>query len=217
MYTKGKDPAKSALCTFWWAYIEGALNTDLKTGEAVDAMYAGSGGGFWVVEDVETAEIVGCVGCEILATPPGTAELRRMSVSPGCRGRGIAKLLVRVVEEHASVAGCNAVVLTTGSIMVPAFHLYTSAGYEHFRKGFMPPERRSALAASGDEDLYEAAFRKPITPNNQGRWMWSPHGCGKDAAAARTTDRTRARLRLQTILIGIGCAVAGMLVGQRMR
>lgn len=52
---------------------------------------------------------------------------------------------VRVVEEYCSVNDFNSVVLTTGSIMIPAMKLYTSAGYEHWRKGFMPQDRREKL------------------------------------------------------------------------
>jgi ribosomal protein S18 acetylase RimI-like enzyme len=97
-----------------------------------------------------------------------------MSVSPQARRGGFGKKLVRVVEEFAAEQGFREVILTTGSIMVPAMKLYTAAGWEHHRKGFVPAELRAQMRLAGESELYEAAFRKPIT-SNMGRWMWQQH------------------------------------------
>ena len=54
---------------------------------------------------------------------------------------------------YVDIVACMVPLFTFSSIMVPAMKLYTSAGYEHWRKGFMPEQRREMLRASGDEDL----------------------------------------------------------------
>lgn len=79
---------------------------DLKDATRLREVFMGSGGGFWVVEDVKTAKLVGTVGFEKLAQPPGTGELRRMNVSSSARGKGLGSMLVRRVEEYVYSLVC---------------------------------------------------------------------------------------------------------------
>ena len=82
-----------------------ALNEgDLKDAEQLRKVFMESGGGFWVVEDLASGELVGTVGFEKLSDPPGTGELRRMNVSSHARGKGLGGKLVRMVEEYVSAS-----------------------------------------------------------------------------------------------------------------
>lgn len=82
--------------------------------------------------------------------------------------------------------------------------------------------------ASGDEDLYEAAFRKPITRGNQGRWMWQRHGEGDNTIRrhdggngnGRESSRRNANTAgsvdsLTALGLGVAALVAGIAIGFR--
>lgn len=173
---------RSKFYEFWWAYMRKALDDgDLKSAAELRRVYIEKGGGFWILEDLSTGAAVGTVGFEKLAAPAGAGELRRMNVSKRARRAGLGQKLVRWVEEFAAQNGFNQIVLTTGSVMTPAFRMYEKAGFEHWREGHFPPdveqEFRMAPHYPGDPDIakfYEAAFRKPVT-SNRGRWIWKAH------------------------------------------
>jgi ribosomal protein S18 acetylase RimI-like enzyme len=57
------------------------------------------------------------------------AELKRMYVVPAYRGRGLARDLLRHVEDSAREAGADAMVLETGGPQVAAVGLYRATGY----------------------------------------------------------------------------------------
>ncbi|KOV90538.1 acetyltransferase [Streptomyces sp. NRRL B-3648] len=93
----------------------------------------------------------GTAGVRLLE--PDTAELTRVFVLPGRRGRGGAPLLVAAAEEAARALGARRIVLDTRSDLVEARALYTRLGYaetgphntdpyaEHwFRKELMPAQ-----------------------------------------------------------------------------
>ncbi|WP_371483168.1 GNAT family N-acetyltransferase [Kitasatospora sp. NBC_00315] len=64
----------------------------------------------------------------------GDAELKRMFVVPGARGRGLARAVLRRLEETAALAGHTRVVLETGTEQPEAIALYASEGYAHIQK-----------------------------------------------------------------------------------
>ncbi|MEV1290009.1 GNAT family N-acetyltransferase [Micromonospora sp. NPDC049679] len=70
---------------------------------------------------------VACGG--IQALDRDTAEIKRMFVRPGHRGRGIARHLLIALEELAYAAGHTVLRLETGSYLPAALRLYASAGY----------------------------------------------------------------------------------------
>jgi ribosomal protein S18 acetylase RimI-like enzyme len=158
-------PVQSPLRQMWEAYIPTSIAKDLSN---IHQVYLQSGGGFWVVVDLNTTSknIVGCVGCEPLIG--GTCELRRMSVSPTVRRRGLGSLLVRVVEEFAAKHRFTELILSTGSIMAPARGLYERNGFEQYN--YEPSESKAMMEAN--EEFGIVHFRKPITAE-KGRWMWS--------------------------------------------
>jgi GNAT superfamily N-acetyltransferase len=60
----------------------------------------------------------------------GDAELKRMFVVAGMRGRGLARRMLDALEEDARMAGRVRMVLETGTKQPEAIALYTSSGYE---------------------------------------------------------------------------------------
>ena len=61
----------------------------------------------------------------------GTAELKRMFVSPDARGLGIASALLTAVESRATALGVSTLRLETGVPQAAAIALYEKHGYAH--------------------------------------------------------------------------------------
>jgi GNAT superfamily N-acetyltransferase len=59
----------------------------------------------------------------------GTAEVKRMYVSPDERGRGLGRLLLAAIEAEARALGAQMIVLETGPRQPEAIGLYASAGF----------------------------------------------------------------------------------------
>ncbi|MFG3099067.1 GNAT family N-acetyltransferase [Streptomyces sp. NPDC048182] len=94
-------------------------------------------------------EPAGCVGVRLL--DPGTAELKRVFLYEGMRGRGGAARLVRAAEEAARALGAARMVLDTRSDLVEARALYTRLGYRE-------------TAPHNDSPYAEHWFTKPLEP-----------------------------------------------------
>jgi putative acetyltransferase len=58
------------------------------------------------------------------------AEVKRMYTRPAARGRGLAKVLLRRIEDEARAAGKLVLRLETGTQQREAIGLYRSAGFE---------------------------------------------------------------------------------------
>lgn len=58
-----------------------------------------------------------------------SAEVKRMYVSPGARGRGLARRMLAHLEADAAAYGAEVVVLETGLAQPEAIALYESSGY----------------------------------------------------------------------------------------
>ena len=89
-------------------------------------MFEPPDGVFLVVRDDGRALACGGV-CRFDAT---RAELKRMYVLPGARGRGLGRRLLVELEAEASRLGYRGIVLETGEAQQEALGLYVSAGYE---------------------------------------------------------------------------------------
>lgn len=76
---------------------------------------------------LEEGEAVACGG--VSRYEGTTAELRRMYVTPGARGRGVGRALLRALEEEARALGCSFLRLETGDRQPEAIRLYVSSGY----------------------------------------------------------------------------------------
>ncbi|GAA1637645.1 GNAT family N-acetyltransferase [Nonomuraea maheshkhaliensis] len=69
-------------------------------------------------------------GCGAVQPAEGTTgELKRMYVTPGHRGRGIARSLLKALEGLAAEMGYDRLRLATGHLQPEAIALYESAGY----------------------------------------------------------------------------------------
>jgi DNA-binding MarR family transcriptional regulator len=69
----------------------------------------------------------GCGALKLHGSQP--AEVKRMWVAPAVRGVGLARRLLRALEERARAAGAAAVRLDTNGTLVEAIALYRSEGY----------------------------------------------------------------------------------------
>jgi putative acetyltransferase len=70
------------------------------------------------------------VGCGAIVLNPEFGELKRMYVSPQCRGQGVAKQLLSLLESKAVECGCALLQLETGPFQPEALGLYEACGYE---------------------------------------------------------------------------------------
>jgi GNAT superfamily N-acetyltransferase len=60
---------------------------------------------------------------------PGVAEIKRMYVTPGARGRGVGRFILDELEAVARQLGIRRLVLETGPRQPEALALYRRAGY----------------------------------------------------------------------------------------
>jgi GNAT superfamily N-acetyltransferase len=72
---------------------------------------------------------VSCGGYRTHDPATRTAEIKKMYVRPGYRGRGLGRLILTELERHADVAGFAAIILETGVRNTAALALYTAMGY----------------------------------------------------------------------------------------
>jgi GNAT superfamily N-acetyltransferase len=68
-------------------------------------------------------------GGGIKRLPDGTCEIKRMYVVPGARGQGVARSLLRALEDAARSLGYRIARLDTGPLQPHARGLYESEGY----------------------------------------------------------------------------------------
>jgi putative acetyltransferase len=70
------------------------------------------------------------VGCCAVVLHAAHGEIKRMFVSPRCRGQGVARGLLRALESASAEAGSKLLLLETGPYQPEALGLYASLGYE---------------------------------------------------------------------------------------
>ena len=95
--------------------------------EAGPAPTAESVAVFLVARD-EDGKPVGCGGLRLLG--PGEAEIKRMYVTLGARGSGLATELLRALEEQARGHGVIRLLLETGVRQPEAIRFYEREGYQ---------------------------------------------------------------------------------------
>jgi GNAT superfamily N-acetyltransferase len=82
--------------------------------------------GLFVIATVD-GDAVGCGALQFL--DEGTAEIKRMWVSPSERGRGLGQRLLARLEDEARDAGRLRIVLDTNDALSEAINMYRSRGY----------------------------------------------------------------------------------------
>ncbi|WP_434590801.1 GNAT family N-acetyltransferase [Streptomyces sp. A5-4] len=83
----------------------------------------------------------------------GDAEIKRMYVIPDCRGLGLARRILALLEADALAAGRTRMVLETGTQQPEAIALYTSSDY-------LPTPKFGHFREYEDS----RCFAKPLTP-----------------------------------------------------
>ena len=68
-------------------------------------------------------------GCGALVAADGWGEVKRMYVDPARRGRGIGRLILGALEDHARRGGLRLLRLETGTRQPAALSLYRAAGF----------------------------------------------------------------------------------------
>ncbi|MFE9770521.1 GNAT family N-acetyltransferase [Streptomyces sp. NPDC005931] len=111
-------------------------------------------------------EPAGSAGIRLL--DESTAELTRVFLYAGLRGKGGAALLVRAAEEAAHASGATRMILDTRGDLVEARALYARLGY-------------TETARHNDDPHAEHWFTKPLTrpAAGRGRGPVSPRGAAR--------------------------------------
>jgi GNAT superfamily N-acetyltransferase len=104
-------------------------------------------GSFLVLRD-EQGSAVGCGAVRLIE--PGTAEVKRMWVSPSMRGRGAGRALLQALEAAAVELGAVTGVLDTNVTLASALALYRASGWQD-----VPPYNDNPEATHW--------FRKPLS------------------------------------------------------
>ena len=117
-------PAARALWEEYMALTRERLGDDFRPTEDI----FGSDEDFdaWLVL-YEDGEPVACGGLREIAA--GTAEIKRMFVTAGARGRGHGRRLLAELEALAAAGGHTRIRLLTTEVLVEARALYASVGY----------------------------------------------------------------------------------------
>jgi GNAT superfamily N-acetyltransferase len=74
------------------------------------------------------AKTIGCGGLQLI--DDDIVELKRMWVSPACRGQGLATRLLQRLEDETHRLGRSTVVLDTHTSLTEAIALYERRGYQ---------------------------------------------------------------------------------------
>ena len=123
----GSDEARWAMAQYF-AELDARFPGGFDPGDALDqaaALYNPPTGAFFVARiDGATA---GCGG--VVDVDETTAEIKRMWVSPQHRGRGVGRMILAALEQHARDAGRTRVVLDTNGTLLEARAMYEAAGY----------------------------------------------------------------------------------------
>jgi DNA-binding MarR family transcriptional regulator/GNAT superfamily N-acetyltransferase len=103
------------------------------------------------------------VGCGALKCHAAYGELKRMWVTPSCRGLGLGRRILQRLEELARQRRLRLLRLETNKVLVEAQALYRSSGYREvsrfnnepyahhwFEKVLQPAKRRRAVAHTGN-------------------------------------------------------------------
>ncbi len=96
----------------------------------IHGAYILKGGQFWVVEENQT--IVGVGGFRLASA--GVAEIKRIRIKAGYRGRGFGKALVRLIEAYCRTHGVSKILVDTDERLATAKAMYEHMGYRIYRE-----------------------------------------------------------------------------------
>ncbi|MCP2322081.1 GNAT superfamily N-acetyltransferase [Hamadaea flava] len=104
----------------------GAAFAELVTRYGAEGRSQVQPGATYLVAVVE-GQAVGCGALQ--AATEDSGEVKRMYVSPAYRGRGLARALLKALEQTGRDRGYRSIRLTTGNRQPEAIALYESSGY----------------------------------------------------------------------------------------
>jgi GNAT superfamily N-acetyltransferase len=114
----------------------------------------------FVVARNETATALGCGGLRLLN--PGTAEIKRMYVTPEARGTGVSVALLHALEDWARERGITRLLLETGTAQPDAIRFYQREGYERIDN--FGPYRESPISVCFARNIADAVRNTPFFP-----------------------------------------------------
>jgi N-acetylglutamate synthase-like GNAT family acetyltransferase len=117
--------------------------------------YILKGGKFWVVEDNQA--IVGVGGFRLVS--PEVAEIKRIRIKAGCRGRGYGKAIVHLIEADCIDRGILRILVDTDERLATAKAMYEHMGYSITRK---------ETVAEGNREYINYYFEKVLSPSVSG-------------------------------------------------
>lgn len=94
--------------------------------EHLSAYYDAPGRGYWVLWD---GGVLGGVGLAETDVVPGWAEMQKLYLCDGAKGRGLGRRLAEHVEQMAREMGYRGVYLETHTNLTAAIGLYERLGY----------------------------------------------------------------------------------------
>ena len=108
------------------AHLASRYEPEQRFGPNLKSTQLASGLGTFLVARVD-GRAVGCGAVRLL--DPATVEVKRMYVEPELRGQGVAKEILKHLEDAGRELGASRSVLETGVFQDDAIGLYRRAGY----------------------------------------------------------------------------------------
>lgn len=125
--------------------------------------YQQSGARYWVLEDLETGEILGGLGfmpLKGLARAERVCEMQKFYLSDKVRGMGFGKKLMQLVLSQASRLGYRQIYLETAPFMASAVALYEKMGFQRL------PERLGNTANEPNITLFMSRSLQEVAPSS---------------------------------------------------
>jgi putative acetyltransferase len=136
--TTPTDDARALICELD-AELNGAYAPEQRHGLNIERIFQPNV--LFFVARLGVREAVGCGG---VAFENDFAEVKRMYVRPGSRGRGVADAIVARLEHEARARGVTRLTLETGDAQRAAIRFYTRCGFTRCAAfgiyAAMPPE-----------------------------------------------------------------------------
>ncbi len=146
--------ADRRLLSFMEEYLSSSLADDLRNIEQVYDLqnkpqsHQRKGHFFIAFVESNPEEVLGMVALQFKSD--SRAELRRMSVHPDKRGKGVGSCLIRALETFAKQQGFSTIELSTGSMMLSAIDFYTK------RHQYVEVDRVSMRPKTWEDDFHDS-------------------------------------------------------------
>ncbi|MFA6423992.1 MAG: GNAT family N-acetyltransferase [Candidatus Magasanikbacteria bacterium] len=127
------DTMKDGVVQFLLSILEGEFNhTGIERPDiySISATYQKDGGNFWVAFDQD--KLIGTAG--LINYGSNNGYIKRMSVDPNYRGKGIAQSLLNVLLDFAKEYSYKKLYLATSENMIAAQKFYEKEGFNRIPK-----------------------------------------------------------------------------------